>query len=302
MRFRDLRHITSALAALLLAAAAWGQVPVEEPDYGVSRISPRWFGPYAFPVPDLLEGKVRPTLHAELGADAVAGRLTDEGDFTSAATFRFSAPLWTDRASVSVWGEMHEWYSDSRQVRQARRVSEGYPLKGNDSGNVYFSLDLQILKETQKRPGVALRAATLTATGDKYEVARHYDAPGYFFDLSAGKNLVMSRNASLRLSATSGFVCWQIDRGRQNDALLLGAKASLRSGIVSISAEYGTYLGRESRKDPDVSGDRPSALTLRADARLGRVSPFIYLRHGGADWPFELMRAGVAVDLDILKQ
>lgn len=295
------RAIAVAVSVLIGCASLHGQVPVGEPDYGLSLISPRYFGPYAFPVPGLSDGSICSTLHLEAGADAVAGSLggPDAPDFTQAATFRCSVPLWSDRATLSVWGEAHEWYSDSEDVRAARRVSDRYPLRGHDAGNVYFSLDMLLLRETQSRPSVALRAATQTATGDKYEVARHYDAPGYFFDLSTGKSFALGAQSSLKLSATAGFVCWQIDRGRQNDALLLGAKASLQSRIVSISAEYGQYTGRESRKGSSA-GDCPRVLSARADVHLGRVTPFVCLQRGVHDWPFSLMRAGISYDLDIL--
>ena len=295
MRFRF-------LTVLLLAAictTAFAQVPVEKPSPEASLVSPAYFGPYAFPVPDLLEGEICSRLHLELGGDAVQGRIAPDGDRTGAVTFRATVPLWTDRASISVWGEAHEWYSDSPATRAARRVSDTYALKGNSAGNVYWSLEAVLLRESEKAPSIVLRAATQSATGDKYEVARHYDAPGYFFDLSAGKSFRTSQKSSLRLSATAGFVCWQIDRGAQNDAVLLGAKASWDCPFARFSIQYAGYSGREGKKSP-ASGDSPSVLNARAEARLGCVSPYIHFQHGLHDWPFTMLGAGVSVDLNIL--
>ena len=130
-------------------------------------------------------------------------------------------------------------------------------------------------------------------------MARHYDAPGYFFDISAGKNFQLGESSAFRLSATAGFLCWQIDRGTQNDALMLGAKASYRSPLMTLSAEYGQYTGLEKKKS-EVSGDAPKSISLEAAAHFGKVSPFISWKKGLDDWPFSIVRAGVCLDLDVL--
>lgn len=286
------------LFLLVISWTASAQVPVEKPRYPVSRISTEYFGPYAFPVPELLEGNICNDLHLEFSGDSATGSIGGDKDMTYAATFKVRIPLWTDRATLSVWGEMHEWYKDTPQTRAVRRVSDQYPLVGNSAGNVYFSLDMLLLKETVGRPSIALRAATQSATGDKYEVARHYDAPGYFFDISAGKSFSVGKG-SLRASASAGFVCWQIDRGRQNDALMLGAKASYTCRTMTLSAEYAGYSGLESSKDPEA-GDRPRAFRTEAAFHLGKVSPFVCWQKGTDDWPFSIIRAGVSVDLGIL--
>lgn len=285
----------------LISFVAGAQVPVEKPGFGVSLISPKYFGPYAFPVPELLEGRICNDLHIELAGDAVSGNaaVKEYEDMTYAATFKASVPLWTDRATLSIWGEMHEWYSDTPQVRDIRRVGSQYPLKGDDAGNLYFSIDMLVLKETTKRPSIALRAATQSATGDKYEVARHYDAPGYFFDISTGKNFGNGTTGIFRISASAGFLCWQIDRGCQNDALMMGAKMSYSLPFLSISAEYGQYTGLETRKSADA-GDSPKTVRAGIQGHFGKVSPFVNWQKGLNDWPFSMVRAGISVDLDIL--
>lgn len=291
------------LYLLLMCFAAGAQVPVEKSAYSPTLISTEYFGPYAFPVPELLEGGVCSSFHLELAGDLASGNIAGSSaggrDRTTAATFKASFPLWTDRAAISVWGEMHEWYSDTPQVRKIRRVGDQYPLKGDCAGTVYFSIDMLVLKETQKRPSIALRAATQSATGDKYEVARHYDAPGYFFDISSGKSFKAGDGAAFRASATAGFVCWQTDRGRQNDALMLGAKLSYRSRIMDISAEYGQYSGLEKKKYPEA-GDHPKSIRTEARFHFGKVSPFIGWQKGLEGWPFSICRAGVSVDIDVL--
>lgn len=290
------------LASRIEAGASDGAAAPE-----VTKVSTLYYGPYAFPVPDQLDGRIHYGLSAELSGDVVAGRIGGKGaaDWTYAPTFRLSVPLWTDRATFSVWGgELHEFYVDTPAARAARGIPAGaYPLRGNDSGNLYFGIELQLLKERNYVPSVALRASTLSATGDDSEVARHYDAPGYFFDLSAGKSFKVGRTGDIRLSATAGFVCWQIGKGTQNDALLLGAKLAYSCGPASLAVEYGQYSGRE--RKPAIaqgtgSGDSPQSLKSRLDLHFGAFSPFIYVQYGLRDWPFTQFRLGLAWNFDLL--
>lgn len=305
---RIIMNILPRLALLCLMTALPFKMTAQEPSAQqdkASMVSTKYFGPYAFPVPDLLEGQIHSGFEAELACDVVSGRIGGSGnrDWTIAPTFRLSIPLWTDRATFSLWGEFHEFYSDTPATRLARSIApDALPLKGNDSGNLYFSLEIQALKEKEFIPSIALRASTLTATGDNSEVARHYDAPGYFFDISAGKSFRAGKSGSIRVSATSGFVCWQIGRGTQNDALLLGAKLSYSCPKADIQLEYGQYKGREKDWAASLgidSGDFPQSLKARVSLHLGSFSPFIYMQYGLQDWPFTQIRAGLTWSFDL---
>lgn len=262
-------------------------------------ISTKWFGPYAFPVPDQLDGRICNTLHAALGMDYTTGHLagTTETlqDYTKAVTFEFRVPLWTDRVTFSAWGELHEWYRDSPLVRRLRRVHPQYPLNGHDSGNTYLSLDVLALREGKYYPSIAVRFATLLATGDDYEKARHFDCPGYFFDASTGKSFAFGKCSSFRLSGSIGFGCWQASRARQLDVFMYGAKISYSHTYLTLGVEIGGYTGRE------ADGDDPFTIKGRLDLHFGRFSPFFAYAHGFHDWPFDQYRFGLAVDFNILK-
>ena len=290
---KRLIRISAFVAAFVLSASALqAQVPIEKPDFAFSYIGPKYFGPYAFPVPDLNDGRISRDWAVELSGDAVIGTLATSSskDYTYAPTFKVEVPLGS-RVALTVWGEFHEWYKDTYATRALRRVDSSLPLSGHDGGNVYFSLDILLCREGRLLPSLALRAATLTATGDEYEVARHYDAPGYFFDLSAGKNLHLGSGV-LRPGASMGFVCWQIDRGTQNDAFMLGAKCSYDHKLGTAYVEYGQYTGREGIADAPKSfkaGIRYNASPM--------FKPFVYFQKGLNDWPFTQFRAGLRVEL-----
>jgi len=292
-----MKRIVILILTICSSFEAYAQVPIVEPDYDKSSyICPNFFGPYAFPVPDQLEAQVSDKLLVELSGDAVIGKIggKDNKDYTYAPTFKLKIPLWTDRVNLSIWGEMHEWYKDTRSTRQARRVDSKYDLKRNDSGNIYLSIDILALREKKYCPSIAIRAATLTATGDDYETARHYDAPGYFFDVGIGKSFTFLDESFFRVSASAGFLCWQTDLGRQNDATMIGVMASYNHKIFNLSAEYAQYKGWED------CYDYPQVFKTRLNFNIKRFSPFFYYAHGIQDWPFDQFRLGLAVKFGIL--
>lgn len=292
-----MKRILLTGAALLAGLVSTAQVPIETPDLYPTYITPNRFGPYAFPVPTQLQARTVGRLQLEVAGDIAVGSLagSDSRDYTYAPSFKVVVPLWSDRVNLSLWGEMYEWYRDNEKVRALRRVDSKHPLSGGDAGQLFFSLDMLLLREGRLRPSVAARMATLTACGDKYEVARHFDAPGYFFDLSVGKSLNLGRNVSLRASATAGFVCWQIDRGRQNDVWMIGGALSCETPLCTVSVEAAGCRGREKFEDA------PSSLQARAAFHIGRFSPFVNYQHGLHDYPFDIFRAGLTVEFDILK-
>lgn len=283
---------------LLSTLLAGAQVPLDDSGYSLTMISPQYFGPYAFPVPDCNQGKLCSDFRVDLSCDYVRGNLGGGVDHTCAATFLLSAPLWTDRVTLSLFGEFHEWYWNSPESFRMRRISPKYPMNGHDGGNVYVCLDILALREKKYVPSIAFRAIFLTATGDDYETARHYDAPGYAFDLTVGKDFGLSRTSEhvLRPYAGIGFVCWQVDRGSQNDALLLEAGLCYRNKWLSLDATYGQYSGRIGVYSPG-EGDRPKTVKVRAGFSFGMFTPFLYFQQGLEDWPFTQLRAGLRVDI-----
>lgn len=280
-----------------VCSIADAQVPVEERSIEPTGIAPKYFGPYTYPVPDLDEARTSDKLTLQIAGDACIGRLAgrDNKDYTYAPTFKLCLPLWTDRVNLTCWGEFHEWWKDSEKTRELRRYDNKFDLKGTGNGQIWLGLDILVLREKQNRPSVTVSANLLTAAGGNYARARHYDAAGYHFTASVGKNLTFKDNSALRFSFTSGFVCWQTDRGAQNDAILLGGKISYNHEIFTLGTEYSSYIGWEK------FGDAPQALKVRLDFHIKQFSPFVYYAHGVKDWPFDQIRCGLQVSFNILK-
>ena len=117
------RTIIAAALLCLAAAPLRAAVPIMDTP-GKTLIAPKYFGPYAFPVPDVSDGMVHGSLYAELSCDGVAGRLSSEPDYTLCPTFRLAVPLWTDRVNLLIYGDIHEFYINLRCFLQGGAVVE----------------------------------------------------------------------------------------------------------------------------------------------------------------------------------
>jgi len=269
------------LPALRLRAAT----PIRVPDLGEkTMVAPRWFGPNAFPVPEITDGRVRDRLTVELAGDYYRGRLTDGQDDTYDLFLRAYIPLFSDRVNLSLWMPVVEFWKYDASVREARRIlSDPAKDPGMGSGDVYVSLDIQLLRETERRPALMLRSVLKTASANCFGYARDYDSPGYFFDATVGKGW-----GPFRLSATTGFLCWQTGTGRQNDAIQYGLGAFYDGSVVNLSAQWGGYFGWERL------GDAPMSVRLRLGFDAGRFEPYLQAQQGLHDYPFTQIRLGCA--------
>ena len=132
-----------------------------------------------------------------------------------------------------------------------------------------------------------------------YECARYYDSPGYFFDATVGKTFSLNQQpatdhqlpTTLTLAASTGFLCWQTNNGRQNDAVMYGAQVRLRAGRWSLEETLAGYSGWEHE------GDCPMTLRSRIALHFNRLEPYIMYLYGLHDYPFHQLRLGVAYTL-----
>jgi len=281
---------------VLLTPAARAQVPVVQPERsGVTKIAPAYFGPNAFPVPEMSDGRPLRGVYAELSGDFIRGRLADGQDITRDAFVHVSVPLWTPRATLELWMPLVEWWDFSSAVAAQRRLPE-QRYRGHDMGDVYVCTSLHLLegRDNAWRPDILARAVLKTAYGGYFGEARYYDSPGYFFDLTVAEGFRFDGFVhGFRLALSTGFLCWQTDKGRQNDAVMAGALASLDTDWFTFDAELSGYAGWEN------DGDRPVRMRLRLDIHPwdASVHPFVQSCIGLHDNPFTRIRAGVAWNL-----
>lgn len=251
-------------------------------------IATAFFGPNAFPVPAPLNGRVQESLHIEVAADGY----WSTSCFGETADLFLSAevPLFTKYANLSLWMPVQEWYN--------------WPQKGHGTGDVYISTNIQLLtgsfrcfqeKKCEKYiPDVALRVGLKTASGGQSELKRHFDDPGYWFDLSAGYSFYHGP-MEYRLSGTAGFLCWQTTTSRQNDAFYYGLTAEVKHTYVGIRVGWQGYSGWE-------IGDKPMTIQAKLSGYAKGFEPFISYQYGIRDFPYHQLRVGLAYNLNILKK
>ena len=254
-----------------------------------SKIAPEYFGPNAFPVPEMSDGRTSARWKAEVYADHFFSTRYDwNEDYTTDIFARLTVPLFSPRANLVIWGPLYEFFHSGSEVNAYRRLSFKDDVDYHTSGDLYVSADIQTLVQDKHGLDMTIRAVLKTASGDRYEYARYYDSPGYFFDATFGRGFLLADGGlALRLALSGGFLCWQTDNGRQNDAVMYGALASLTAGQFSLRTQFGGYVGWEQ------DGDAPA--TLRADAAwaFGDLSINAGYQVGFSHWPFHQLRFGL---------
>ena len=113
-----------------------------------------------------------------------------KGDKTQDVFLDCYLPFVKNKIALEFYGVPVEHYKmDEPTVIERRgrnRSGEGFA-----TGDFYFSTIIQVIKN-KKIPDIALRMACKTASGSQLSDARNTDAPGYFFDLSLGKDLMFT--------------------------------------------------------------------------------------------------------------
>ena len=254
-----------------------------------SLVAPAYFGPNAFPVPMMVDASDFGAWHVELAGEGYRGF---EGDLTGGPFAKVGIPLYSDRVNLTLWMPVVEFYHSTEARLASCRVADEWhdkAMSGHLGGDLYVSTDILLLRENGNIPSLSVRAALKTASGGRFECARYYDSPGYFFDATAGKTFALNEKKTtwLQVSASTGFLCWQTDNGRQNDAVMYAAQLTLQLGRFTIGETWSGYSGWEN------AGDHPMTLRTRIGARLGDFEPYVMCQYGLHDYPFHHLRLGV---------
>lgn len=282
-----MKHILTVILLSLLPVMAYSQTEILKPNLGIpTKIAPAYFGPNAFPVPDMLDGRTSREIKAEIYADAFLGTIVP-GDFTADLFGRITIPLFSPRVNLTIWMPFIEYYSTSPEANALRRIPNEEQLTGWEPCDAYVSTDIQVLTQERNRLDFAIRACLKSASGNAFHKARNYDGPGYFFDAAFGREFKLGAALALRLALSGGFLCWQTDNGRQNDAVMYGALAALTYDNIKYEATFSGYAGWEN------DGDRPMTFGSELSYRLGDFSIVALYKAGLMDWPFHQVRLGI---------
>ncbi len=262
--------------------------PFRPSDFSIpTGVAPGFWGPNAFPVPDMMTGKTSGDLKFETYLDSFWGNSTPGMDYTSDVFMRLTIPCFSPRVNIVMWGVLNEYCSVGPEANAYRGVAHDGTFRDNYAGDFYISADVMILNQEKFGIDLSARAAVKTASGCRYDYARFYNSPGYFFDASVGREFPFADGrAAARLALSTGFLCWQTDVARQNDAVMYGALASVSAGRLGLAVEYGGYVGWERY------GDMPMTLKTSLSYSFGNLSLRLQHQVGFMDWPYNKIRIG----------
>ena len=280
--------VFSLYSLFLIPYSVMAEVPIEKPDLSKpTGIAPAYFGPNALPIIDMLDGRTSSVLRVELAGEGYIGY--KEKNRTADLFARVCVPLFTRWANLTVWMPVFGWYDQ-------------YDGTGKGAGDAYVSADIQILHnewfkspKAKYIPQMTVRAGIKSASGEQFERRRHFDCPGYFFDLAIGQSIPL-KSIELRFAGTAGFLCWQTDNARQNDAVMYGLQAQLKHEYFSFQATWGGYVGWEKH------GDAPMSIKARAAGHIKGFEPYLQYQYGIKDYPYHQVRVGLVYNINILRR
>ena len=180
----------------------------------------------------------------------------------------------------------------TRDIRRARHLN----AEGFAKGDIYVGTYIQLIENQKWFPNVLLTLNFKTASGSNLTDARHTDTPGYFFDLSFGKELNVNHQKTKRIMtyAMLGMYVWQLhgNRNQQNDALLYGFGLDLISPKFEIRNVLGGYYGYLG------NGDRPMVYRLICSTRFpSKVNYDLRIQSGLHDFGYTSFRLSARLNL-----
>jgi len=247
-------------------------------------VSPSFMGPNALPVPEVKKGIPAGKRFIEVGMDGHYSK----GDQTGNIFSGFFTPLFSPRVGLDIWYVPVELYRMDTITRDLRRSRE-HDARGISFGDLYVGTCIHLVEGDDRIPDIMLSLHVKTASGTRFEAARHTDAPGYYMDLSAGKKILPGTGIPglTRLYGMIGFYAFQtnLDNYFQNDAFLYGAGFEWTAGRLHMDHQLGGYAGYLD------NGDRPLVyrLNLRWDSRSA-TDMKLRFQHGLNDFPYTSLR------------
>ena len=243
-------------------------------------LSPKYLGPNALPVPEINNGSLlsNPSLFVAAENHYI------KGDNTTNLYTSFRTPLFSDRVTLNLNFVPVEYYKMDTVTRDIR-FARDYDAKGFSYGDLYVATYIQLVKDNDKYPDILLTINLKTASGGNLEAARFTDSPGYYFDISFGKDYVVNSKfiKSMRHYAMIGFYCWQTnsDINYQNDAFLYGLGTSILFKNIEINNQFGGYIGYQDNGDKpmvyrfELKGNKSSTVNFNFRFQQG-LNDFLY--------------------------
>ena len=247
--------------------------------------SPYYFGPNAFRLPELHSGRLGSRWEIEVRGEYHYYT----GDQTKDVFGRLYIPIANGKAGLEIKGVAIETYLMDEKTQAERHAYEREP-PFTCMGDFIISSFYQILQSDQWLD-MAVSCNLKTTTGNRLCDARYTDAASYWFELTAGRNLLQTvdQSISFRVQGMIGFYCWMTNDliYRQNDAILSGIGASLKIINLSMGADYTGFKGYR------INGDRPMIFRSNLNFEFKKNILSLRYNHGIKDFPYDTYSVGL---------
>ena len=271
------RYCSVVLCILLMvtSATASPEAPVDwRENMKNLQYSPRYFGPNAFPIPELRNGSPCAQWEVELrGEYHLYG-----GDHTKDLFARVFAPIANGLAGLEV-SVLYEYYNMTKETVEERHAA-GPSWKNGAFGDVVVSSFVRFLK-SDKWADVMAELSMKTASGERLVDARFTDAVTYWFNINAGRCVYKRPDdkINIRLHGLAGFYCWMTNDmvHRQNDAFLYSVGLNGEICDFTITADVASFYGYEN------NGDRPLQLRTKINYEIEKNILSFGYKHGMRD-------------------
>ena len=103
------------------------------------------------------------------------------------------------------------------------------------------------------------------------------------------------------MALSTGFLCWQTDNGRQNDAVQYGVMLKWENRHFSLAESFTGYSGWEHgvRNGGDMAHDRPAVLRTDFTYRIKQFDIVAMYQYGVRDYPYHQIRLGAAYNIKL---
>ncbi|GAA4848289.1 hypothetical protein [Algivirga pacifica] len=247
---------------------------------------PALMGPNSLPVPEVPQ-QIQDHHYVSFGGM----RHVMEGDLTynPVLTLYYS---FKGVAALKVMSVPVERFTMSQELMLERNAYWNFEELNDSRGDIIVESHFQVLDWKKKKIKAIARVGLKTASGGNREMARHTDAPAYYFDLSTRKSWNTGSGWEIGVDGNLGFYAWQlVHRIReQNDAYLYGIQFSAKQkGTWEMQSSLAGYFGYLD------NGDRPLVWRGMVSRAVGNKGFFIegYGQIGLHDFEYKSIGAGV---------
>lgn len=218
--------------------------------------SPRYFGPNAFPIPEMRDGQVSERYEVEVRGEYHYYT----GDKTWDIVGRALLPFFRGRAGIEVNWCFKEKYKMTPETRDERfAVETESPIKYN--GDIVISSFFQVLK-SEKWVDATISANIKTASGGRLCDARFTDAASYWLDVNVGRNLWKSADGKVLIRMQGARRVLLLDDERHGASperrhLLRGRGHRQIQGVHARHQPGRVLRIREQRRPPHTLAKQP---------------------------------------------